>query len=383
MSQKDRTVRSLIALEQSASTARVLNLVAARRNQSVDPELIAKPFFENRVLNSSLIVKHRIRPHEREMFAKPQGSATKIMAPMDGSDLKLGARFLMLGQRDFDACAEALFGDALKPGQHDRMVLDLMDELPSLDPFLLREQLKRNGFEPARGYFAISDADIERMYAFVRAEVMALVTLSSTEGAPNGQAASRLVEKLLSNAPDSGFGPLQETLRLSDKDYADGVFGWRGFLYYKWVLAELTPQLEEVLKEVSTVQPMGPRSPESSAYLPKARKRLEAAINHTVAGVNKMLAVYDRAYCSLTQDGKPTAFRDFLLSAPDMFMALGEQSGSVQHIMSFWRYRFPRGRRVMVSPDELMDIFLDFEGGLACLTDRAEAPKAPPATQAA
>ena len=97
----------------------------------------------------------------------------------------------VLGQRDFDACAEALFGDALKPGHHDRMVLDLMDELPSLDPFLLREQLKRNGFEPARGYFAISDADVERMYAFVRAEVMALVTLSSTEGAPNGAAASR------------------------------------------------------------------------------------------------------------------------------------------------------------------------------------------------
>lgn len=375
MPPKDRTVRSLIALEQSASTARVLNLVAARRNQGLDPALLEKPFFDNRILNSSLIVKHRVRPHERELFGKPQASATKIMAPIDGTDLKLGARFLMTGQRDFDACAEALFGDALKPGEHDRMVLDLIDELPSLDPFLLREHLKRNGFEPARGYFAISDADIDRMYAFVREEVMSLVTLSSTEGSPNGQAASRLVDKLLSNAPDSGFGPLQQTLRLSDKDYADGVFGWRGFLYYKWVLAELTPQLDEVLKEVSTVRPLGPQSPDSSAYLPKARQRLEAAIKLTVAGVNKMLAVYDRAYCSLTQDGKPTAFRDFLLAAPEMFMALGEQTGSVQHIMSFWRYRFPKGRRVMVSPDELMDIFLDFEDGLTCLAERAEARK--------
>jgi hypothetical protein len=341
MSQKDRTVRSLIALEQSASTARVLNLVAARRNQSVDPELIAKPFFENRVLNSSLIVKHRIRPHEREMFAKPQGSATKIMAPMDGSDLKLGARFLMLGQRDFDACAEALFGDALKPGQHDRMVLDLMDELPSLDPFLLREQLKRNGFEPARGYFAISDADIERMYAFVRAEVMALVTLSSTEGAPNGAGG-------LAAGREAALQRAGQRVRPAAGDPAAQRQGLRRrrFRLAGLPLLQMGPggahaQLEEVLKEVSTVQPMGPRSPESSAYLPKARKRLEAAINLTVAGVNKMLAVYDRAYCSLTQDGKPTAFRDFLLSAPDMFMALGEQSGSVQHIMSFWRYRFP------------------------------------------
>ena len=32
--------------------------------------------------------------------------------------------------------------------------------------------------------------------------------------------------------------------------------------------------------------------------------------------------------------------------------------------MSFWRYRFPPGRRAPISPVELMDIFLDFEDGL-------------------
>lgn len=372
MSLKDRTVRSLIALEQSASTARVLNLVATRRLLGDDPAVLTHPFFESRLLNASLIVKHRVRPHEQELFAKPQSITTKIMAPIDGSDLKLGARFLMMGQKDFDASAEAIFGEGLKPGKRDRMVLDLIEELPSLDPFLLREHLKRHGFEPARAYFAISEADIDRMYAFVRAEVTSLVTLSSAQGAASGQAAAKLVDKLLSNAPDSGFGPLQETLRLSDKDYADGVFGWRGFLYYKWVLSELGPQVREVLQEVGTLQPRGPRSPDSTAYLPKARQRIEGAINQTVTNVNEMLAFYDKAYSSLTLDGKPTAFRDFLLAAPDMFMALGEQSGAVQHIMSFWRYRFPRGRRVMVSPDELMDIFLDFEEGLTFQTPSAQ-----------
>ena len=82
-----------------------------------------------------------------------------------------------------------------------------------------------------------------------------------------------------------------------------------------------------------------------------------------------MLSVYDDAYSSLTVDGRPTAFRDFLLAAPDMFMSLGEQSGAVQHIASFWRFRFPLGRRVAVSPDELMDIFMDFEDGLQCVTN--------------
>lgn len=369
MSAKDRNVRSLIALQESASTARVLNLVATRRQAKLDPSLNERPFFENSNLNGSIIVKHRVRPHEMDLFLKPRSTATKVMAPIDATDLRLGARYLMVGQRDFDQMAVDMFGEGMRPGRRDRQVLELIDELPSLDPFLLREHLKRNGIEPARRYFAISDADLERMYTFVRDQVTALVRLSSGQSGDTAFAASKLVDKLLSNSPDEGFGPLKVVLRLSDQDYADGVFGWRGFLYYKWVLAELTPQLTEILKEVTEVRARGPNTLETTNYLPRARMRLETAILEAIRGVKKMLSVYDKAYASLTVDGQPTAFRDFLLAAPDMFMALGEQSGAVQHIASFWRYRFPQGRRVSVSPEELMDIFLDFEDGLQCVTD--------------
>lgn len=363
----DRSLRRLTALEESASTARVLNLVAVHRNGEDDPALSQAPLFQNRVLNHCIFVKHRVRLNEYELFGKIRPTATKIMAPIDGQDLKLGARFLMVGQRDFDQTAEEMFGEALRPGKPDRLVLDLIDSLPSLDPFLLREHLKRNGFEPARAYFAISDADLQRMYDFVRLEVQTLVALSA--GVPAPGHAAKLVDKLLSSAPDSGFEPLKDTLKLNDKDYQDGVFSWRGFLYYKWVLADLTPRLRRVLKEVASVQPRGPRDPEASAYLPDARKRLQASILKAVDGVRSMLRVYDDAYRSLTEDSKPMAFRDFLLAAPDMFTNLGEQLGAVQHVVSFWRYRFERDRATIIAPDELMDVFLDFEDSLSFLRE--------------
>jgi hypothetical protein len=53
------------------------------------------------------------------------------------------------------------------------------------------------------------------------------------------------------------------------------------------------------------------------------------------------------------------------LAAPDMFMSLGEQLGAIQHVVSFWRYRFPEGRPALIAPDELMDLFLDFEDSMA------------------
>ncbi|WP_293904710.1 hypothetical protein [Phenylobacterium sp.] len=369
----DRTVRSLVALEKSASTARVLNLVATHRKLAQDDTLAEKPFFQNKLLNHGIILKHRVRPHERELFSQPRATVTKIMAPIDGADLRYGARFLMMGQRDFDQAAEQMFGHMLAPGQPDREILDLIDELPSFDPFLLREHLKRNGFEPARAYFAITDADILRMQAFVREEVMALVKLSSGESGGT-QAASKLVEKLLSNTVDNSFGPLKETLRLSDKDYQDGVFCWRGFLYYKWVLSELTPLLGDVLVELARIHPRGPQTPDTARYLPAGRARIEGLVTKAMEGVNTMITVYDKAYRSLTQDGQPVAFRDFLLSAPEMFMSLGEQTGAVQHILSFWRYRFPLNRPALATPEELMDIFLDFEDGLAFLNETVAAP---------
>ena len=362
---KDRSVRRLTDLAESASTARVLNLVATHNKPVVDPELATAPFFKNRLLDRSIILKHRLRPHEYIHFSAPKPTVTKVLIPIDTNDLRAGAHSFFVGQKDFDQVTRAVFGDDLKAGSRDRLVLDLVDGLPSLDPFLLRENLRANEIEPARAYFGISDADVQRMFEFVRGEVMALVALSGSDGGQGAQAhASRLVDKLLSSAPDSGFAPLKETLKLSDKEYLDGVFSWRGFLYYKWVLGDLTLPLVQVRHEIANIQGRGPKDAEAAAYIPEAKKRLAASVEKTAGNVQSMLDVYNKAYATLTQEGKPTAFRDFLLSAPGMFISLGEQLGAIQHILSFWRYRFPADRPRVIAPEELMDVFLDFEDSM-------------------
>ena len=332
--------------------------------------MIENPFFKNRLLNQSIIVKHRVRPDERDLFDRVPSNVTKIMAPIDANDLRLGARFLMIGQKDFERAAEQLFGTSLQIGVADRDVLELLSKLPSLDPFLLRENLRSNGFSPARAYFAISDADIQRMYDFARAEVMLLVSMSNVQGGDN-QAAARLVDKLLSNSVENAFEPLKVTLRLSDQDYHDGIFCWRGFLYYKWVISELKAPLKMVLNEVHAIKPRGAQTDDTREYLPAAKRRIISAMVRATQGVEAMLDVYNVAYRSLTEAGQATGFRDFLLAAPEMFVKLGEQCGSIQHIISFWQFRFG-GRAAPPNPEELMDIFLDFEDALSFL------PPAPP-----
>ena len=337
----DRSIRRLTALENSASTARVLNLLATHRRFPDDEELARNPFFKNKLLNRSIILKHRLRPHEYANFGTPRPTVTKVLLPIDGDDLK--------------------------PGSHDRHVLELIDALPSLDPFLLREHLRANDAEPARAYFAISDADLQRMVEFVRDEIMALVILSTGQRQGAQASAGRLVEKLLSNSPDTVFEPLRDTLGLSDQKYQDGVFCWRGFLYYKWVYTDLSGPLNRVLEDITVIQGRGPKTMETTAYLSGAKMRIQAKLLQAHTNVRSLLNVYDEAYAGLTSRNNPTSFRNFLLAAPTMFMQLGEQLGAIQHVISFWSYRLPAGKPRLISHDELADLFLDFEDGLASI----------------
>ena len=66
----------------------------------------------------------------------------------------------------------------------------------------------------------------------------------------------------------------------------------------------------------------------------------------------------------LTGEGNATAFRDFLLKSPEMFVSLGEGCGLVGHIATYWRYQFPRGKPLQADIVTLMDIFQDFEASL-------------------
>lgn len=42
----------------------------------------------------------------------------------------------------------------------------------------------------------------------------------------------------------------------------------------------------------------------------------------------------------------------------------GQGAGVVNHIASFWRFRFPKNRPLEVNAGELLDILQDFESGL-------------------
>jgi hypothetical protein len=362
----DRSFRSLSGLERTASTSRVLNLAAVASQNTGDPEYEASPFFRAAALNGAVIIKHRIRNDEQYIFEQAKRISTKVIIPFERTDLSLGGRSLFVGQRGWQELLNQLRGSQ-EDEARDVALLEALDELPSLDPFLLREHLKRRDFKIANCYFAISAPDLDRMQRFVSGEISKLVDLAygggKTTGAPNANI-SKLVSLLLSGQDDTRLEPLRLTLGLEGENFREGIFSWKGFLYYKWVLNSLWPELRGVISELTEIKVVGPRDYEMMSQVKEVGGRVNQAILGQVRKVRSTLQVYDDAFAELTQAGNPMAFRNFLLKSPEMFITLGERTGMVSHIASFWRYRFPKGRPLKVELDELFDILQDFHQGL-------------------
>ena len=360
----DQTVRNLANLENTASTARVLNLRAVRNAKSKLPEYAAAPMFQHPALNASIIVKHRLRRGEVDQFSTTRRSATKIMIPIDTDDLSVGARYVFVGQTQFKEALFESFGIAMDDASRDLRTLTLLDQTPTLDPFLLREQLRRFDLEPARCYFELSEADTARMFAFAQLEIQALIRMSMDDSSESLDQAAKLTRKILANTADADLEPLRQTMQLDRPQFLEGAFCWKAFLYYKWQLGDVLPRIAPVLEEIANIRPVGAQTDTDRTYLLEARETLRKALVASCKSVKATLGIYDNAYQQLTQHSDPSAFRDFLLKAPALFNELGERLGAIEHIVSFWRFRFPLDHRPVVSPSELASVFMDFEASL-------------------
>ncbi|HEY1612694.1 MAG TPA: hypothetical protein VGF97_03240 [Rhizomicrobium sp.] len=365
------SIRCLSGLR-GASTARVLNLATLAQLHAHEDAYRAEPLFESAILNTAILVKHRVRADEAYLFPTSRAVATKVIIPFDRNDLRLGGRSVFVDQVSFkDAMREA--GNYFdKSADRDFEVLRLIDELPSLDPFLLREHLRNHGISVSEFYFEISDADKSAMHEFASQDVRELIGLATGgAGAAHYSSTARLVSALLSAGVNEKLEPLRQTLMLEGREFREGVFSWRGFLYYKWCGRKLWPQVGKVLREIRHIQVRGPDK-ELLAYIESAKRQIIIAAHRTTKEVDAVLKIYNDAYDRLVKHGEPQHFREFLLLAPSMFLDLGEKMGAISHIVSFWRHRFPEQKRFRADPDEVAAIFQDFLSGFQALAGEAE-----------
>jgi hypothetical protein len=174
-----------------------------------------------------------------------------------------------------------------------------------------------------------------------------------------------MVKAMLSAEVTARLDPLRIALGMSEKEFAEGCFSWRGFLYYKWVVADLAQSLPQTLASILTLSVKGPANLAMRQFVEASRAQLARQIQNATRDVHASLKYYDAAFGSLVKNGNASAFRAFLLNAPSMFIEIGERLGTISHICSFWHFRFPPGMPAQMASDEAQDIFREFDVSMA------------------
>jgi hypothetical protein len=169
-----------------------------------------------------------------------------------------------------------------------------------------------------------------------------------------------MVSALLSSEVNEKLEPMRLSLNLQPDEFSEGVFSWRGFIYYKWCLAEFWPRLVETLRDIKTIQPTGRASYSEAAFLNHSKQIIIRGAKDTSDAVRAIIQKYDHAYAGLLEKQDARLFREFLLTAPELFLEMGSKMGAMAHVTSFWNFRFPADATKHVDCEELVEIFEDF-----------------------
>jgi hypothetical protein len=350
-----------------------MNLAVEERALARDPE--APRIFTSPHLNRSVILKHTLRANERELFSgRRRRVATKIVFPMDYRDLKLGGMSIFLGQKDFERDPGQLARITGAAGD-DMAILAVLDTLPSLDPFLVKECCARHGLQIPPERLTLSPADQAAMEDFVHVEMRRLITCALPSVTP--AVAEKFSRKILTNKADDSMRPLMETLRMTEDEFRDWMFSWRGFLYYKWRLETMTLYLDELFAVIRTYQPKGGMEKDLANYIAAARPRVAKKLAEAVSCAGGTIANYNDAFETMVAGAAATKFLRFLLEGPKLFVDLGEQVGMLDHYTSLWRFRRIDSKGGM-TPVQFAEFLIDLDGSLsaAMVTEKAEAARA-------
>lgn len=361
-------------LKRGGSTSRVIDLVSVRERFGDTPDYARYPLFRLPRLNKSFIVKHTLRAWERDRLGGDRTSATKVIVPISDKDLDLGGHSVFVEDPDFERQLSAHMGVA---ASHLDFTADIgrlraLASLPSFDPYLLHEYFRRNGETVADIYFTISDDELRLITDYVAQQIDTLVRRAMDGHALASLDKSRRLAKVLFEDQESEqLIVLREALRMSPQEYRDGVFGWKGTLYYSWRATDCHDDLLRFLKALQSLRFTGLSASDRN----ELRQVVESITRLAVGRWSRLrarLESYNDEFNRFVQRGDPDALKAFMMRAPELFVEMGEDIGRLQHVASYWAF-WTRGQRLSsMSGTEAFNLLPDFEAALM-VTDLRDA----------
>jgi hypothetical protein len=333
--------------------------------QKADKPAPPKQMFDSRSMNFSIFIKEPAK-NRPGTFALAHGKTlrTRIYFPynrerpteggvsIDSRDPRLDEALQNVAGVDKKARPEAY--------EHDKKILRILDELPSLDPFLLKDRFRQSNMEVPEPYLFIQPAEWESIRGFVHDQFRVVAhVIFPAESHQMDEKAEQLTQQLWDLRDLEHLSALTKVFGLDPKRTEEIFYSWKGVIYYDYEFDRLQPRISALFTwfdQGST--PKDFCKPDVERELNRRRTSIKNLIKGAIAETEKHLAAYHKAFDLFFRERKTVSeFVAFLQSAPRNFYSLGESLSKLSHSVVLWDRGTQNFTSRILPSDHLLELF--------------------------
>lgn len=342
--------------------------------------------FRNKYLNNCIVLKTVVatRHDRRRVYA----TDTLIYFPFNAKNIYEGGDSVLFSDPRRDELLSQKCGfDPDDPDQrddieHDQSLLEMLADIPTLDPFLLREKATQLDLEGEINpvYFNLTQAEWSAFQAPIREKIDALVrkALGVTHNLETSDIAahvSNFLDKIWEARDIENIEAFVDSMDMPRDRAPELFFAWKAICYYQAQSRALEPSLKRLFQWIgspSTSMPIDQRTlPEellaqTEAEITLLKQRMREYYRET----KSIFDIYEDSYHQFIEQGNPKPFKRFLGDAQEQFLALAACLSANAHAVNLIEDQWRRGglQVYAVQHRELLDCLLTIYG-----IDRAEA----------
>jgi len=319
----------------------------------------ATPFFRNKALNVTLLIKDTASGSD----ARKNGSSvgTKLYFPFNADNIYEGGRTIFAHDRSFEKAIVEQFGEGALDKValiEDLRIINILDKLPSLDPFLMKDVFLRNRIEMNNDYFTISPEAWNEIEQFMLQKFEPLVRAAFANVESSDEKARQLINTIWEARDLEALKPLITALRLPENQALDIFASWKGIVYYAFQYQSQKMQLMDLMKwlqasEASTTGVPANERKEMMEMLTLVKEQLKSEWQSIEATVRKYEDAYDKMFKHKTGSAD---FLAFLKNSNETYWELGNSIGKTNQGVYCWKAMTARVTDGKVSWQHLQEI---------------------------
>ena len=327
--------------------------------------------FKTRSMHNMVLIKEALT---RDDLRHPQGFAiaTKLYVPYNSADVYEGGRSIYLHSPYLLQVFQEQFGvrnDGDKAGSlsYDLKILQTLDELPSLDGFLMRDAFELEGIAVNEHYCDVTATERLAIGEFIRGKMEPLVSAAYGGQRSLGSKVTQLIDKVWEAKDIEALDPLIQAFRIPKHEALEVFSAWKGIIFYAFEHERMRVGREAFalwLKEAARPREAVTRTV-GNAIEGTRRETIERLRAHWVE-VPGVLATYERFYDDFVASSNPRGFIDFLRGATETYWQLGDSLSKINLAINCWEITTQgvAGRRLSV--DQLENLLTWLKSVLLC-----------------